>query len=215
MVARWAGLALLLLSGCTNEPSVCIPKTVTIQLFGDSTQAGYDGMTKRRIAISPAMLLQAHLDRLFGTEAVRVMARGANNTTSGQLLRGEDGVNLPWDRAATADIIVVNHGINDQRTGVPLHEFKANLQALAPTVFQTPNPTPALPTAGYAAAVREVARGKPLADVDAYVRSLPDWQRLLPDGLHPSEALYGMISANVLLPAVLPLVERLRCEQAH
>jgi hypothetical protein len=53
---------------------------------------------------------------------------------------------------------------------------------------------------------------RPVADVDAYVRALPNWQRMIPDGTHPGAELHAMISANVLVPAVVPLVAKLRCE---
>lgn len=197
-----------------SAEAACVPKVVTIQLFGDSTQAGYDGTTGRRIAISPAMLMQGHMDRLFGAGAVRVFSRGVNNTTAGQLLDGTDGINLPWKHAATADITVVNHGINEIRFRVPVSEYKRSLRKLDPTVFETPSPSPGAGSENYAQAMREVADGRPVADVDAYVRSLPDWPRYIPDGLHPTRELYEMISQNVLLPALLPLVEGLRCGRA-
>ena len=188
-------------------------RVVTVQLFGDSTQVGYDGRSLRPLADGPARLLQAAMDRRFGARSVRVELRGVGGTASGDLLAGTDGLNRPWPRSATADITVLNHGLNDMQRRVPIEAYQRNLAAMRVTLYETPNPVaPRMPWAStaYAEAMRRVAGGAPLADVDAFVRSLPEWSSYLPDGVHPSEALYRLIVANVLFPALEPLVAKAR-----
>lgn len=202
---------LALLAALALPASACEPKVVRIQLFGDSTQVGV--IVGETLAVGPAEMLQATMDRRFGKGAVRVIQRGSAGTTSGNLLKGQDKVNKPWPQSTDADITVINHGINDQAQRIPIETFKANLRAIAPTVYETPNPMwrSDLVSESHVHAIREVAKGKPLADVHAYVMSLPNWRRYLPDGVHPNAELYALIVENVLAPTVAPLVAGMRC----
>lgn len=64
--------------------------------------------------------------------------------------------------------------------------------------------------------MREVAaaRRAPIADVQAFMASLPDWaNRLERDGVHPSAALYRAIAADVLFPVVRDAVAKLQCQR--
>jgi hypothetical protein len=64
----------------------------------------------------------------------------------------------------------------------------------------------------FCAAVVAAELGLPLADVDAYVRSLPGWEAMIPDGVHPDAALLRLIADNVVGPALAARVAPLRCE---
>lgn len=185
-------------------------KPVRIQLFGDSTQWGYDGKTERPVPQPPAAVLQSAMDARFGAGAVIVTERAVPGTTSGQLLAGTDGRNRPWPREVDADIIVVNHALNDSNEHVPLATYERQLAALHPTVFETPNAiTVDWPAPPYVATMRKVAARQhaPVADVDAWMRARPDWKSLLSeDGLHPTQAGYREIVLKVLMPTLEPLV---------
>ncbi len=188
----------------------CLPaKPVRIQLFGDSTQFGYDGKTDKQTARPPAAVLQSLMDARFGAGAVLVTERAVPGSASVQLLAGTDGRNRPWPQEVDADIVVVNHALNDANTHVPLARYAAQLRRLHPTVYETPNPnTVGWPSASYARVMRQVAAKQhaPVADVEAWMRAQPHWQRHLTDGLHPDDATYGEIVRQVLMPTLEPLV---------
>ena len=187
-------------------------RPVRIQLFGDSTQWGYDGKTEQPVAQPPVAVLQSAMDARFGRGAVLVTERAVPGTTSGQLLAGTDGRNRPWPREVDADIVVVNHALNDSHDHVPLATYERQLAALHPTVFETPNAiTVDWPAPPYVAAMRKVAAAQhaPVADVDAWMRAQPDWKSLLSDdGLHPTQEGYRKIVLEVLMPTLEPLVAR-------
>jgi hypothetical protein len=152
------------------------------------------------------------MDARFGAGAVIVTERAVPGTTSGQLLNGTDGRNRPWPREVDADIVVVNHALNDSNEHVPLATYERQIAALHPTVFETPNAiTVDWPAPPYVAAMRRVAAQQhaPVADVDAWMRARLDWKALLStDGLHPTQAGYREIVLKVLMPTLEPLVAK-------
>ncbi len=190
------------------------PRPVRIQLFGDSTQFGYDSATDKAVAQPPAALLQAAMDARFGIGAVVVSERAVPGSSSSELLAGTDGRNRPWPREVDADIVVVNHALNDCDQHVPLATYARHLRAFHATVYETPNAiTVPWPVAPYTATMRKVAAAMraPLADVDAWTRARPDWPTLLAtDGLHPTQAGYREIVTKVLMPTLEPLVVKAR-----
>src|SRR6185312_3542923 len=125
------------------------------------------------------------LDARFGAGATLVTSRAVPGTTSQQLRDGTDGTNAPWPQSVAADIIVVNHGINDmQASAAALPEtmatYRANLAYFAAhtngaqLVLETPNvvggwwsTTPG--TAPYAQTMRDVATEfhDPIADTQS------------------------------------------------
>ena len=185
---------------------------VRIQLFGDSTQWGYDAKTDQPVAQAPVAVLQSAMDARFGAGKVIVTERAVPGTTSGQLLAGTDGRNRPWPREVDADIVVVNHALNDSNEHVPLPTYERQMAALHPTVFETPNAiTVDWPAPPYVAAMRKVAAAQhaPVADVDAWMRAQANWKSLLSDdGLHPTQAGYREIVLKVLMPTLEPLVAK-------
>lgn len=206
---RWTLILALAVAACggggTSEPAAapCTPRTVHVDIFGDSVN--YDA----------APVIQAEADRRFGAGRVVVRNRAVPGSTSEQLVTGADGLNAPWPASVTGDVVLVNHGINDAYAplGITLDRYRENLRKIAAApgvVLQTPSPTlPAVYEVGpRAAAVREVAAEAkvPLADVQAYVLSLPNWAGHMPDGIHPNGTLHQMIAANSTLPAIAPLV---------
>lgn len=224
----------LVLAGCggggSDAPSkvptqtVCTPvPVVNIETFGDSTFLGYGASVAANgdITYAPAPMIQRAMDARFGAGAVRVYGNAVAGTTSTQLVNGTDGVNAPWPGSVmtNAHIVIVNHGINDEEQATPMATYRANFQAFAslkvPVVLQTANPTlQAWDDPAYAQAVREVAAaaGATLADVQKYMSGFGNLDLYLADGIHPNDLGYQAIVNNVTLPALVPLVAKLKCQ---
>lgn len=210
-------LIVLYLSGCGGGGSSvpeCVPKAVKVQYFGDSTAVGYDGKTGEIADPSPIQLLQAEMDARFGVGAVTTELRAVAGTDTSMLLAGNDWLNLPWPQSVDADILIMNHGINDQFHDTP---YEANLRqlAVAPAqiLWETPNPNPALDMTPWVETMKTVAHdfGIPIADTFTYVNSIPNWQDEF-YGAHPDAAMYVLIVQNALAPALIPMVAKLRCD---
>lgn len=198
----------------------CTPVAqVHIQLFGDSTMFGQQPFTLGLSPANPLATLQLAMNTRFGAGKVVVVQRAVNGSDSLKLINGTDGLNTPWPGPVAADIVLVNHGINDASHGIPLATYRTHFEqfALAPArvIFQTPVPSHgrAFDVAPYAEAQRTVARtlGLPVADVYAWFVAQPDWQRLVPDGVHPSDEGYAAMVAGAMVPAVTPAVAGLLC----
>lgn len=205
-------------------PASCQPiAAVNIQMFGDSTYLGYGASTDSQgnITYAPAAMIQRAMDARFGAGAVKVYDNASAGTTSTQLIDGTDGINAPWPGSVmpTAHIVIVNHGINDEEKGTPLATYKANFEAFAslkvPVVLQTASPTlQAWDNPAYAQTVRDVAAatGAGLADVQKYMSGIGNLDQYLADGIHPNDLGYQAIVNNVTLPALMPLVAKLKCQ---
>ena len=144
-----------------------------VQLFGDSTQLGFDGSTNQIGTVTPQTVLQGALDSEFGAGKALVTVRAVNGSTAQELLAGSDGLNAPWPGSISADIVVINHGINDAiRYGGPrFPEYTATLRSLAmapaKVIFETPNWITLRDLGPYADAMKAVAAEvkAPVADV--------------------------------------------------
>lgn len=167
-------------------------KHVRIALYGDSTNEGIDGATKKLASVTPAQALQKALERQIGPGRASVSGLAVSGTTSADIT----------DTDPAFDLVVVNFGINDARLGVPLDAYRSNLIRLRRPglVLKTPNPLHSRPYSSdaHAQVMRDVARsiGAPLIDTHAFVLGLPNWQRLVPDGAHPSVDLYRLIAEH-------------------
>lgn len=209
---------LLLLTACGGGGSAtpaaaataCAP--TVIQIEGDSISVGV-GATDP--ANRPLPLLRAAFP------SATVLDTGLAGSTSsdrmtGATIQGQGTAFAPFPAGVKGTVYVTEFGVNDAWYGLPVADFKANVRRLAAVpgaVLATPTPIDlarasprpeSVPTAAYAQAVREVAAeaGVPLADVQAYVLAQPNWQVLLVDGVHPSDALYRMIYASAMVPAI-------------
>jgi lysophospholipase L1-like esterase len=204
-------------------PTCASPKPIKIQLFGDSTMWGYVPGGARG-SVYPELALQLAMDAQFGTGHVSIETRAVNGTTTRHLLEGTDGLNGVWPSSVKADLIVINHGINDRGWGFTAATYKDNLRrlAVAPAtiVFQTPLPTwsakylPAYLDQSFAPEMREVATelGIPIADANAYANSIKNWNMgYALDSVHPSAEGYQLLTRDVLAPSLVPLVAALRC----
>lgn len=204
------------------------PEAFRIRAYGDSTQGGYtlasDG---RYVNVStPADEAHRRLREWSARDEIVVEQEGLGGTTSADLLHGTDGSGLAWAQRlpASVKIVTINHAINDNAR--PIADFSADLRELVliakqlgkAVVLETPNPivaggalSPRFDIAAHQTkvqAVREVAAetGAVLCDqhqaiVDAGLATLQH----LPDGVHPSPALY-LFKGRTLGACLLPLL---------
>ena len=187
--------------------AACIAvQSVRIQLFGDSTGDG---------ALSE---LQANMDVKFGAGAVQITSRARPGTTGWQLLSGTDGLNQPWPYSVNADIVVMNHGINDQQHSETKDAYAYILGKLsvAPAIvmFETMLPVKGVAD-DFAETMRQVAKQKgiDLIDASAYARSVTDWyDKYIIDNVHPNPGGYAAIVDTVMFQAVMPVVAKLKCQ---
>lgn len=191
-------------------------RDVKVALFGDSAMQGSQIYT---LDANGRSALGRYLDA-HSTRHVVLIDKSAPGTTSTQMVAGWDGVSQGpvWPYKVDADFVVVNHGLNDS-TRTPIDLYETNLRIIAgagtPVLFQTPNPVPGLTwMAGYTDTMKRVAQDthSSVADVFGYVMAQPNWEKLIPDGAHPSYELYLALAADVVGPALLPLVEGVPCK---
>jgi hypothetical protein len=203
--------------------SSCQPvTTVKLQFFGDSTVGGAGAVATSPagdLIHAPTTAVQTAMDARFGKGAVLVYNNSSMGTSSVDLINGTDGINQPWPKPVLGDIVVVGHGVVDEVRHTPLQAFQDNEVDFAsigvPVVLLTPPPTyrdwedPA-----YAQAVRNAAAQTHavLADVHSYMAGLPNPAQYSNDQVHPNDVGYQLIVDNVLMPALVPLVAKLKCQ---
>jgi hypothetical protein len=211
-----------------------IPDTVyKIELFGDSIMCGRDpayagasltcvaDQITGRVNNPPDFLIYSNLDSAY---KVAVTTRSSQNSTSGNLLAGSDGVNGAWPDDIEADIVVINHGLMDAKNGVTLTAYKNNLIALRQKLrpeqtclWVTPTPISSATGAAWTSAggysnisdyvntMKSVARLYNDYIVDAY--SLTGYTDTLgADGLHPTQAGYNLYVNNGIVPEIKKII---------
>jgi lysophospholipase L1-like esterase len=212
----------LILAGCGGgeASAACTPHVVTIGLYGDSTQAGLsrDGVTGTPYTVQdpPAALIQRAMDAAFGVGAVVVNGHGVSGQDTSMLLAGMQTFGAPWPYGAVEDIALENEGINDLSHGVTADDYRLHLTQIVQAravVIETPLPMKG--DGGFALVARSVAAstGAPLIDVAAFAAALPAWQTYTGDGTHPTETGYAVITNGAVIPALVPMAAKLRCEK--
>jgi lysophospholipase L1-like esterase len=190
---------------------------IRVQLFGDSTQAGYETTANGSVIVTnnPPAALQRFFNERYGEGAVVVSTRAVSGTTAKELVAGTDRLNASWPLSVAADVVIVNHGINDLTHDNDLPAYRAALATLAKApavvIFETPNAVKGADLAPYARAMREIASANGLAVADTYAYTI-DKTDLLSDWAHPTNALYELISRDVVQPAADAAVSSLRCQ---
>jgi acyl-CoA thioesterase I len=198
------------------------PKTVLVELYGDSTQTGCTmvagapagskcetlgyAITANPVAAQVQTMLQAK----YGS-TVTVANHGVPGETTTELLAG-DQYNLPWAQQmaqSKADIVVFNDGINDANTssGETQGDYQANLNQIIKiardagktVVVETANPVndptgahDALPQFVAAELITAQQWGLTVIDQFDYLNGLGNWTSLLCDPLHPTQAGYNV-----------------------
>lgn len=213
--ARWRMAATAMFVGCSvalggcggaggsatpTQPSaqpasVPLPKTTSITFEGDSTVQG-----------TGAPAGQSEPDDLQALIGITVNNAGVAGSTTQQNLAGVTPFNSPLaTRLAvdTSQIVIMNYAINDSQK-VNLDTYEQNLYDWVRTVrsfgkipvFEEPNPSilvayqRVLPD--YVAAMDRAAQdlNVPIVKQYDYIQTLPNWQSLLSDGLHPNSEGY-------------------------
>jgi len=167
--------------------------------------------------------LQQFLRGIYGP-GVKVANEGVGGTTLGTLIAGKDGNHLPWTQQMAnshAQVVIVNHGMNDVVTGETPDQYRALLVEFVTVarangktpVFDEPNPacdTHHDALASYVKIMDDVGQqmGVPVVSQFTYIQSLPDWRGYLADCIHPSPALYA-IKAQRMAVVLSPLVANL------
>jgi Concanavalin A-like lectin/glucanases superfamily/GDSL-like Lipase/Acylhydrolase family/Interleukin-like EMT inducer len=188
---------------------------VYIELYGDSIMCGRDpdlfddpcGCSPRstigRVPQPPSRLIEIFLPQY----KLVVTSRSSGLSTAADLLDGNDGVNGPWPDYQDANIVVVNHGLNDARYNVPVGEYEETLRQLRITlppdkimVWQTPTVARSVDTTEYAAAMRRVAAE--YNDIVADAHKISRWLGELPDGMHPRQLGYAELVDLCLSSAI-------------
>lgn len=204
---------------------------VIMETYGDSTMKGMtrpDDVSPLTVSPTPApSVLQAKLTAEDGS-GITVSNQGVQSTTAFQLLYGKDGFHLAWEQQmaiSQAKVIVINHAINDALgNGVSesLHDYQQVLSALVSVgqqagkivVLQEPNPV-CIPDAStldsYVNVMRTVAAqyNAPLIAQYDDIKAIPNWQKAVPDCVHPSDALYQYMG-NRMDMVLAPIVSKLR-----
>lgn len=210
-------------------------ETYKIELFGDSIMCGRNSESvstsltcvtdqfTARVSSPPDYLIYGNLSAVY---SVAVTTRSAENSTSGNLLAGTDGVNSAWPDDIEADIVVINHGLMDAKNSVPLATYQQNLrslrQALRPgqiCLWQTPTQISSALAAtwsvtnavigNYAQVMRQVAAEFHDAVADAY--TMANWQNYLgTDGLHPTQSGYELLVNTVIVPELKKIITNKR-----
>lgn len=195
-------------------PLALLGHTTQIAMYGDSTTYGMTGVSLGTVQ-SP-MNEPAQLGRMItaaGYDAT-VTNHGLPGEVTADLLHGTGSFPRTWAAEmslSTADIVVVNLGMNDTRaifvlgTETP-EQFRSNwtqiiqiAHAAGKIIFiETPNPAwaPDQKQVLWAAVMEMQVLFASSADtgwIDQYtniVDHYPDWQAALADGVHPDASLY-------------------------
>jgi lysophospholipase L1-like esterase len=222
MLSRFASAAavLALLAACgggaepplstTAQTASRLEAVVAIDAEGDSTMFGLETVNGQFVqaASPPPVLVQTRLRELFGA-GVTVNGYGSPGANLRFELQGTDNYATPLrERLAVsrARIVIENFGINDAY--LPPDEYRSNLREFVDTVrasgklpvLEEPNPV----CVGHESLdalvgiLNEVAheKGVPLVKQYDAIKALPDWQAMLPDCVHPGDALYAFKAAR-------------------
>jgi hypothetical protein len=157
---------------------------------------------------------------------ISVTTRSVGGSTSSELFAGTDGANGPWPDDIDADIVIINHGLNDAKQRIEVDYYKntlenirANLNRKTAIIWVLPPPVNmSLPTENglidprtnwnktgvleqYRNAMREVAvlGGDYVVDP----AEIPNWQDYLDvDPMIPNQHGYRALVRELLAPAV-------------
>lgn len=216
VIASFLGVFVMACSGCgggggapTAAPSTSAApahalRPVVIGAEGDSTMAGGAPGTAPPVAQPAPAEMQRQLRAMMGNQITV-----ENNAVAGSTTRNDlDGTApdmVPLAKKLQTDpsqIVLANFAINDayhKRTtdeyGADLTEWVATVRAAKKTpVLEEPNPVcwAAINLDPYVAMMRVVAQQQHVLLIEQYdyIRSLPNWQSMELDCVHPAQELY-------------------------
>ncbi|MFM0022204.1 SGNH/GDSL hydrolase family protein [Paraburkholderia azotifigens] len=230
VLASFLGMLVVACSGCggggggsSAQPATALavpPKIVNLDAQGDSTMYGYErvnGVLVQTQNNAPA-LLQSSLRAQYGA-TVSVKNDGVGGSTIAQRLNGTVPYTAPYT-PDSSQIVIGNWALNDAAQSVDVQQFQSSIvqfvtlvRAAGKTVvLEEPNPSTTVANLGaYVAAIDYVATqmNVPLVQQYVYIQSLPGWQSMLTDGVHPNDAMYAIKAqreADVIGPIVATLL---------
>lgn len=165
---------------------------------------------------------------------VAITTRSVGDSTSSDLLLGTDGANAKWPDQIDAEIVIINHGMRDAAAGIPVSDYRINLEKLrqgldpdvaviwvlpAPvntkvrTRIGLPDPrlkwTAANNIMEYRRAMLSVANQR--SDYVADPAQVPGWtDYLYIDGIHPDQAGYRKLVEQVIGPRLMDAIKNKR-----
>lgn len=203
-----------------------------ISFYGDSTMYGYKvdmPLPTDQVAVPPPAAFQSVMNELqLPTTSFN---RGISNSSLASMLDGTDGSGSTFASKVNAGgidhdakVIYCNHAINDSKADSDIKVFKENLitfvtlcrnNGIVP-VLVTPNPNPPIFTvtpaasrrlAFFAETIRDVSTEYNVDLVDQYFffeasQNVEAISTMVPDGIHPSDAMYVQAGRNLAIPLV-------------
>lgn len=167
--------------------------------------------------------LQTILQAQFGNR-VTVSNQGARGSTLATLIAGSDGMHLPIEQQmaqSTADIVIVNHGVNDSTTGGETTSQFWSLLTQFVAVAQKHGKIVALEEAGpvcsndynvapYAATTDDVSKQSGMALIEQYqtLLAVPNYCTHLAKQYYPDPSIYS-IKAQQEAAVLAPIVQKL------
>jgi acyl-CoA thioesterase I len=203
---------------------------IVLDMYGDSTTLGTVLRNGKKVTATRS---EPYYVRkiLNETMSARVGNHGVAGSQAIELLKGKDGKHRPWAEEmarSNANVVSINYGVNDARLwrdpakgreACSPEVFGDTIQAMVTiarqqgklVILQEPNPS-TIPEstaiiAKYVKAMRAAAKstGTPIVAQFKYIRSLPDWESLYSDDVHPTTDLYRLKAertARVILAAI-------------
>jgi lysophospholipase L1-like esterase len=197
----------------SGAPVQTVKKTVVIDAEGDSLIWGYVG-TQNGVLIqsvnNPPVVLQATLQANISGNVI-VNNKAVPGATAADSLTGAPNYGTPFATRlskSNAQIVLADYMMNDSRL-MTTDAYRANLISWIDTVRQA-GKTPVLEEANpscaanhtnlpdYRAIMVDVANQKGVFLIKQYdyVSSLPNWQSMLVDCVHPNDTLYKIKAEN-------------------
>jgi lysophospholipase L1-like esterase len=183
-----------------------------IEAYGDSKEYGVTftgGLWIQNAGNSPA-----YLQALLGSSAA-VFNNGVPGSSGAMLLNGTDGVHPAWQQQmaqSSAKIITISHGTNDSGLGAEtasdylfvLNQLVGIARASGKTVVldepapRCDDPAKAAKLDQFVVIMRQVAQSQGVKIVMNYdyIKSLPNWQAMMPDCVHPNADMYKLIATR-------------------
>lgn len=210
----------------TQQVKAPQPRPIVIDAEGDSTMWGFRAQNGIAVQVTanPPALLQAALQQQFGP-LVKVQDNAIPGMTMANRLEGTAPYSMPyqtWAPSTHANIVIENFALNDDtvtNNESPemfqnyLLQFVSDSQAAGEiVVLEEPNACSNCPATlvNYVNVIDNVAQqmNLPIVKQYAYTMSLPNWQSMLVDGIHPDDALYAL-KAQRELAVIAPIVQSL------
>lgn len=204
--------------------------------YGDSTMYGYKvGMPlpTDQVATPPTAAFQSIMSEL--QLPLTIYNRAISSTTLQSMIDGTDGSGSTFAAKVNvggvdhdANIVYCNHAVNDAKANSDIKVYRENLitfitlcrkNGIVP-VLVTPNPNPPIYSMTeensrrlvfFAETMRAVAREYTVDIVDQYSyfdksQKVTRMIDMVPDGIHPSDAMYIRAGKNLAIPVLSPLV---------